>query len=967
MFDNKDNLIKLLRSPLSLQSSVLQELQSRLSGNRVVSDPNSPACFLMEFGSSVSSAVITAIEEKLPQLYPKRAQTMEDLFHHMSDYDYVGLYGTPAQAVIRFVLPKQYAITSAKDYNENYKRIVIPKNSKFFIGTYQFGMYHPINIDINKHTSTFTVTYDTDKENPLHSVTKNIIDKFESEYQGIKYIMLDIPVYQFSRDVVTDSLVKQTGYVKKIRYNDRFYAVRIFNFIPTDTSGNGTYTELKQTLSNVIYDTSNPTAILQVLPEDQSFRITIPQIYFDKGLMGSKLIIEVHTTRGALDVSISNTSDLAISADFALSDKREVTEFSSILKQFPFTSVIPGSSKIIGGSNGIDFSNLRDMVVNNTFYDTVPITERDIEKKLAQDNFYVEKYKDNVTSRIFYCYKVLTDNQKAIIPSTTVPIRVSMSQTKDVPTMIHQLDDSITILPTTLYRFNENTLDATALTTSELSQISALDKEDLAELLNTTHHLRSPFHIRLTTDDRYPKAVSYNLMNPEILKTIFVRENPSIAAMMSSGTAVISHLDSGVGGYNLDVYVSKSEDVVPVPEEYIKMYGFFKTSDGKMIGKLFAYKEDVGAAALYRLSIPTTYCLTEDNDIEIRGFKNPTQASASDYLIPLESNLYIVYMVHKDHLPSGSEQASSDITSGVPEEYLSDHIALARQYVTIKFGENLSSVVNNRVEIDRTPRKYATWAVDVPKVYTEDVFERDLTGNLVYPLVVKHSAGDPVLDEFSNPEYLHRKGDVRYSVDGTPIVDTSRERVFFVDAMFIDAKMFASEHADQMNFVENLTKNITVYLSIIKNLNSQLKERNFAYFRPVRSIGTGKFDIGDDVVSVNPLEMEFRIRCYVHAFVMQDDLVRSQITSLMTSLIETAIKDKTISMMDIFNQVKKQMSDYILHIDLLGINGNTELQTMIVIDKDAQPSIARKLIVTEDQLLILQKQIHIEFLKLDPR
>jgi hypothetical protein len=59
------------------------------------------------------------------------------------------------------------------------------------------------------------------------------------------------------------------------------------------------------------------------------------------------------------------------------------------------------------------------------------------------------------------------------------------------------------------------------------------------------------------------------------------------------------------------------------------------------------------------------------------------------------------------------------------------------------------------------------------------------------------------------------------------------------------------------------------------------------------------------------------------------------------------------------------MSDYIDHFDLLGINNSVNLQTFVILDEDSQPSIRRILILTDDKVISLKKQIDITFVALE--
>ena len=154
------------------------------------------------------------------------------------------------------------------------------------------------------------------------------------------------------------------------------------------------------------------------------------------------------------------------------------------------------------------------------------------------------------------------------------------------------------------------------------------------------------------------------------------------------------------------------------------------------------------------------------------------------------------------------------------------------------------------------------------------------------------------------------------------------------------------------------------YFDIIRNLQDQVLERTEIYFRCVRSTGTAKFNLGDGIVSKQNVEMTFAISCYVPSYVKADDTLQDVIREKTCDAIELAIKTKTISMLDIFEEVKSKI-DYIDHFTLLGINGTVGNQTFTIISEDAQPSIARTLVLTEDNTLSLVKRVSMDFIALE--
>lgn len=969
MFENKDTLINQLNSPMNIAAMALDEIHDRLNGTRIIADPNSPFCHLLEFGSSISAMTIQAIEEKFPLLYTQRAQSMEDLFMHMSDYDYLSLYATPASTTLRMAFPKKYLIDNALKYNDNYKQVTIPKDTVFMIGKYPFGIYYPINILINNYTRTFTVVYDTTYSNPLHELNKNIVDKYDITYGSLDYLVIDVPIYQFARSTEELIIDRSLGFIKKFTYNNQFYAVRVFNY------KNGKYSEMGQSLNQIIYDTSNPTLLLQVMQDIQKLKITIPQIYFDNGDMGSKLFFEFYTTLGPLDIDTTKIAGSNIRVDFALKNK-DTTEYSAILKNLPFDTIMTlNGNKIIGGSNAITLETLRKRIIHDNLVHSVPITEDDIAVYLEDNGFYVKKFKDNVTQRIYYAYRILTDTDGSIIPSMTLQMRMidSYTDSSKYKGFVNQLDGSITVLPTTLYKYQKETEDAIPLTIDELDVISKMDKSQLVDTLNNQQYLRSPFHIRFDLNDDNPHAVSYNLMTPSIDKLIFVNENYNISSKIMTYDALIQHMGDGVGGYDVALSVAKSDDLTDVSEDDILIYVFVKTTAGYTIGLRVNYVQKMNERYLYKFHIDTNYHLTENNEISITNFQNENY-SLSEHLVPLTSNFYLVHMVRASVLQGVNiEPSSNAVSNGVPDSYLKDFVALTRQYVTISLGHSLKDVINNNIEISVGGTKYDTWEYDVEDTYGNDVYARTIDGMLKYTvddnngvkLYKEHSIGDTKIDENGNTVYLHRKGDVRYSKNGEPIIAIPSFKRFYTDMMFVDAKVFASERTAELTFTSTLPRILESYFDTVRNLQKQLLERTTVFFRAVRTAGTATFNIGNGITSTQNIEMSFHIKCYVQSYVKQDVAIQQTITSYICTAIEDAIQTKNINMMDIFSSVKEKLSDYIEHFTLLGINDDTTNQTFIIMDEDAQPSLKRRLVLTEDNILSLSKSLDIEFVALE--
>ena len=977
MFENKSNLIEKMNNPDIIAKIALDEMEDRMGGKRIIADPNSPFCHLLEFGSSIAAGVISAMDEKLPIIYAKRAESMEDLYQHMSDFDYLSMYSTPSHTVLRMFINKQYLVDNALNYNNNYKLVRIPEDTEFLLGKYPFHLYYPINILINNYTKTFTTVFDSNTINPLHELSSNVIEKYDFNYQGMDYLMVDFPVYQFAKSTIEETLVAEAGFAKKINYNNKFYAIRLFSY-----SG-GKYTELAQSQSKLVYDATVPTALVRVLPDEQKIKIVIPQIYFDKDMLGSKLLIEVYTTQGELDIDTSNITNTNIGYTFKVGEREDAT-YSNILKSLPFDLIFSlAATKITGGSNSITVDELRNRVVNNTLYSRVPITEGEIENFLNDSGFYVKKYLDNVTDREYHAYRVLKDETDSIIPSLTLQTRIKSTYGTDsnYPSIIYQnADNSITILPSTLYEYDSATNCAVPVSAADTNYILSLaenDKEILANVLNNKQYLRSPFHMRISFNSSYPQATSYDLFNPSVDKVMFEEDNYEMTEKMMMFSATISApvaSSATTGVYTVDMVVIKSDDVKNIDESNLVVYVTTHTNDGNWVGTTARHisTDEQSGRSIYRFEIVTNYHLTLKNEIGLQ-FPNSTSVSLQEQLVNLTADYHVVFMINRNNTASTVVEPSSNIISGVPANLTTMNVAISRQYLTLTLGSCLSDVIKNDLEVASAQAVYATYDHDVPARYEEDVYKYnddgilettiDDDGNL--HLVLLHEAGEQKVDDQGELLYEHRIGDIVYDLDGQPVIAQATTKDYYITAMFLDAKIFFSDRTAESDFQKNLYTNLESYFDTIRVMQDQLLERTNIYFRCVRSTGYTVINRGDNLFDKQNIEMSFKIVCYVPSYVKQSESIQNQITEMTCSAIEESLNTKTVSMLDIFNVVKEKMSDYIDHFDLLGINGDTTLQTFVIVDTDSQPSVARKLELTSDNMLSLNKQIEITYIALD--
>ncbi len=965
MFEHAKDLNAILGNPLEIASRTLTEIEERLGGKAVIADPNSPACHLLEFGSSATACAIRAIEDRMPQIYPHRAETMEDLEHHMSDYDYIHMSAHPSSLTIQLSFAKKYLYENALPISDTLRKVTIPRSTRFTVGRYTFGLYYPIDIIINTFTKSFTTVHDTSKPNPLMALTSNIVSNYNYTYKGLDYIALQFPIYQFSKAIRTETLSVGTGFAKKYTYNNEFYACRIFSV------AKNVWTEMSQTQSTVVYDTQTPTALVRVHPDEKKIKIIIPQVYLTERTVGTKIVVEIYTTLGKLNVAASNLTEAPVAIKYGEANDRDITKYSAIFKNYPFDNITRIGSDIVGGTETVPFSKMRDRIINDRLYKKVPITEAEIADFLEDRDFTVIKHLDNVTDRTYRAYHALVDDTGKVIASRNTKLELAANYPDKYKTCLRQADDSFTILPTTWYRYSESNDSAAPITLEEAKSILDAGKGHMVKELNSQSYLKTPFHLRVDTSEFYPRVRSYNLMSPYVDELKFEVENYNLTYKMRAYDAVLTHKDEGVGGYELLISVQKTDDVKEIDERYLVVYVLTHARGGYAIGAQATYVSSTSDRDLYRLPIGTNYHLTEEDEISITNLQSDGSV-LSEHIVPMDSKFDVVFLVRRSAIKGDYQDAPVDVVAGVPANILEQHIGMTRQSLKLHFGYSLADVIRNDVAITSTARQYEVWETDVPMQYDSDVYQRNQDGSFDYTvnddgtvsLIKLHSAGDPVMDEHGLPVYRHRKGEIRYDESGEPIVKIDREKRYYADCLFIDAKFFASERTAEVNFAKKLYSTLEGYLRVVKDLQAQLLERTHVYFYCSRSTGLATFNIGDGVKITENVEMSFKINCYVPSYVKKDESIQETIKLRTCEAIEEAIKNREISMLDIFRTVKDKMAGYVDHFDLLGVNGDQTLQTFTIEDMDTRPSIRRKLVLTGDNVISLENDIDITFIAL---
>lgn len=816
---NTETTLQLYANPLLIQDKQLSLFEQHVFDGKVVLDGNNVFTFGLEMGASLAAGIVNEMTNNFQTLYPARAQTMSDLYRHLSDYDYVDMYSTPSTTTIELMFERNFMVDNAPadaDEDGSYK-IIIPEFSTFMIGNHQFGIHYPIEIKLRKayKSDGKTVDYDkcmfhciwnTETVNPLYRLNTNILEHRMFSKNGLTFLCISIPIHQFSVAIKKEDTVSSTGFIKRYPYNNRFYAIRIFHY------WNNQWVEMAETLSDVIYNPQVLTAKVKVLSDIRTVEVSIPQSYFTSGMIGNRIMCMLYTTEGSLDVDIRNYSTDQFSASFLIDDTVIDDTYSAFLKRIPYLQVVPLATRISNGSNGKTFEEMKNRVMNSVGGDDLLVTPKQLEAHLSDTGFKVSKYIDNITDRIYIASKEITDTNKDVVGTGEfmTTFDYSMFNNGEYDSLLSINSNAHIILPTAIFKYDEKSNSMIMLSRYEIKKLlKDSTTEQMIKELNSNVYTFTPYHIKLVTNSTLPMAGAFDLMDPTISNISFIGENKATSTQLSMYGSVLLHADKGRGGYKFTVALYKTSDISNTPfttnmKDNIAVILRTTNTEGAPIYLRGTYigKNDANMD-LVEFHIQTNYKITDHDSIDTQNFTiiNDTVVNPSENYIYLNQDFELLFFAHRDLMTDPDAITESNAQSYIPRTLRAeDMVWLATQKMTIKLGESISSLKTN-VFMTLTGKEYqsyettefATYAANIYKRYDEDV--RNDAGEIIHnkgeliidddgKLIVQKYAGDLVITSSDNSVVGLCNPSCRIS---STSVDENNNKVVESETLFLDS------------------------------------------------------------------------------------------------------------------------------------------------------------------------------------
>lgn len=944
--DELDKLSLYKYHPNGILNVSLNRLSDMLDGKVEITDPSNPFTYLLETSSLNTAFAIQEYTLLTRKLYPRLANSEKDLYLHMSDYDYLGIFSEPSFGSVKFNILFNDFKTKAK-YDPVQKEYVLklPRHLKLTVDKYIFTLTSAIIIRLTE-TGVVDVKFENQDFNNIFPVETNYINfNIYSINQNETYIQFDLKLPEVDIEPLELPIEKSKLFKGTMTFNPKrkFYYFRAFYM------KDSVWNEMLVTHTDEVYDIYKPTCIVKVLQNENTLEYYIPPIYINGNQIESKVKFLIYTTNGYINVNFNDFTISSFSSEYnpvfpdeELDDQTEPLQLIS--------KVIFIKDKIVGGRDNLTFDQIKEAVINNSIGDRqLPITNKQKEYSVVQNNFKLIKDVDVVTNRIFL---LETEIPKA---NTRYPItrfnldlieyKTTVSNLKNNGNNVIDINPNITIIPeNSVFKLTDSGL--TMLTQQEYNQLKALSDIQLTAEVNNNVYVSTMYHYVLDTTGNEIELRPYEISSPTVDRINFKEFN-------ATGRVGINTTNTGIAkseqGYTLNVLANLKKYVNTINETNVKPYLVFTDNNNSRFFLESSLYTEINNNPVYRFNIETNFYIDKNNRLNITNFRDINN-NVANIFIDLDSTLEIIYV--SNTIPPA--YVSGELDNYIFNSYLGiGNCVVTLEEIKVNFCSHLKYLYN-QTHTSTGIYEYQTYDEDVPLRYTSHVYNAQNA--------IVHAINDIVYDNEGAVVMKHRKGDIVLDENGKPVPINVLELTRYFNLLFIDyratlaTKKNTTDYRNQVKAY--LTENITTNAVTVQN---QLLENTEAYVVVPKNINITTVKTPYRTVNISCLQA-FAVDVNVSENIYNDITIRDNIEYTIIDEIDKYLSANTVysktALLDIlYNKLKE-------YVRSISIPKFTELNEEFIelVNTNYRISL-NKILTVEQNIYDLKEDITVNFVK----
>lgn len=959
------DLTRYIYNPEALADVALDTLLDAGNADDTVElyDPSDPVVRTIEMAALMTHAAVEHDWYCMTKTYPRLAVSLGDLYRHMSDKDYPDIFTQPAETRMLLLLNKEEIFKHAVPPNGlNVRRIAIPRDSSIMVDGYTFTMQYPIEIRVLP-SGGIQVIQVSDTPSPLRVLDTNNIDwrYVTKEVDGKAYecVAIYLPVMQYQVTSSTYPIVAGVSFKQKLSFNNAYYITRVW------VRNNTGWRELQITHSQIVFDPKTPTAIVTMTAGQVEVRI--PDLYVRTGLLSGEIRIDVHSTMGVIDLDVTGHS--ADAFKLKLDDRNDETGSTLVapFERLAFKQIY-SPERIIGGRAALSLDGLRARVVDNAVGPKRnPISERQLQLRLEDMGYTLDKSIDFVTDRTYHASRVLLDSsiKELSTPCGTTNgiIRTQFSELVKRPS-VYDNGQRITIGPSTLYSDSSNEYVVHDRTVEDVLAIPPLKR---IEYMNTNRLFFSPFYYVLDSNSAVFETRPYELDTPILTSKEFVETNIQLELDIAIGDVMIAKHPEG---YMLRIITRSSDVVKKMKDEQLEVQIAFKSrssdSWSRLNAKLVGWWGDESPERVYDALIRSNMDVNKNHDLIVNNFLvNGNQVA--DQALQLECELNVVFGVNTYTTPNYKPGEIDRILNGTTDT--SKGVTHERLYVTL--GHHLSKLwANGRPETGAA--NYLKHEVDVYAKYEAREYKRNPDETFVTEivdgverLVVEHEIGDYRLDP-KGARIIQFQAGTPVVIDGKPVVSNPRQLVRRMEVFLLDARYAACDSPDVKVYMVELKRDLLKsVLFDLPNLKSSMLEKTDIFVYPRNNMGKVWVRYADNTRNQIAAELPFLFVISVDEQTRTDPILTEKIKDTIRSRLNAILNETTVSVSRILEDIRGKISDIVVDIEMEAFGKEKDQKVYALINPKDQLTMGKLAYVTQEGYVSLRDDLRMSWGRLD--
>lgn len=955
-------------SPSGILQAQLDAVQDVLE-DKVIVDPSNPTILNWEMSATAAAAHITESRALVRTMFKKLAQTENDLAHHMSDRQRIGLWATPSSSEVVLMLPYEEVLAAAERFTYPdgtfLYRLYIPEYSFMEVNAERYGLYHGIWIDVMQNGS-MSCYWDLSNTNPISNRVNNYVDSRLIVNDGIRWLEMTFPVDQFSIDSNTYSIDGTTSFKRSIAYDDRFFHIRAFM-----DNGDDNWQEIGVTHSSEVYDLERPTVMYEVL--DGVIVTMLPDIYQTKGLVGKNIRLDVYTTLGEQtkdyrEVTQENI-ELHLDNKYNFENPQFTTPFDKIARKIMYFS-----DTVTGGRNALSFEDQRSRVIYNIDHVNNPVTYEQLYREMKEYGFILQRMVDNLTDATYVASKLLPSTEVDGLNRRVNAMLgwVSLNETSTEYQRSVKINGEHVILTPDAWFKREGTI-VRLLSDIELSEFELLrDTNPVAFVreLNENTYLKTPFHYVLDLSRQRMYSNAYLLTRPTANRKSFVARNNTIdIGIETRDVSIRVERDTATG--DISHYVLSLTGVIPsdfLANDVNAVYAQIAINgmDGTTAYLHGDIAEQTKSTVTWEFPLETPFDVDTDGTMFFSNFVDkmglPTEVN-----IPLKSEIVVYYAIRRSFTTMRPASFQNEM-GYIEEETTIGFVGCTKEIMDLELGrsQDLLYVPNRSILGNRQYRRYEN---DVQAVYTQDVYKPDPTTGYEITeegeLVLLHEVGESVWEDPMKtiPVIAHRKGDLILDLNGQAIpLEGQRNIERLVGITLLDARYHVANTPGPMKMYEDAIEQINAYLDgDIARMQGKIIEQHKLRYKPRGMLGDVVITIPGGLETVIPNRIDFSVDVQMTRKGLRDVDQQLAINERVRSIINETLEERILSISDIIPKLRSVMGEDVVSFDIARFGPKRDLGFMSLADEGTNFILNERLVIRADGRMDMEDTVQIRY------